>query len=104
MKYVGKLYRPWMEANSLLIQVTIGCSNNNCSFCDMYRDKPKFKIRPLEDIYKDLEEARRIYPYVTDFFLIDGNVMVIKAQHIISILQKIKALFPESRNISLFSH
>lgn len=103
MKYVGKLYRPWMEANSLLIQVTIGCSNNECSFCDMYRDKPQFKRRKLEDIYEDIEEARRTYPHVRDFFLIDGNVMVLKADHIIKTIQKIKELFPEVENIALYS-
>lgn len=73
MKYVGKLYRPWMEANSVLVQVTIGCSHNDCSFCDMYRDKPKFRIKRVEEVYRDLEEIRKAYPYVKDFFLIDGN-------------------------------
>ncbi|APD06967.1 hypothetical protein UJ101_01449 [Flavobacteriaceae bacterium UJ101] len=103
MEYVGKLYRPWMEANSLLIQATIGCSHNECSFCDMYRDKPKFRIRKLDAIYKDIEEARQLYPYVEDFFLIDGNVMVLRAEHIIKIIQKIKELFPEAKNIALYS-
>lgn len=103
MKYIGKLYRPWMEANSVLVQVTIGCSHNDCSFCDMYRDKPKFRIKRVDDVYKDLEEIRRTYPYVKDFFLIDGNVMVIKAKQIIQIISKIKELFPEVENISLYS-
>ncbi|WP_109829295.1 radical SAM protein [Reichenbachiella versicolor] len=103
MKYVGKLYRPWMEVNSLLIQITIGCSHNECSFCDMYSDKPKFKVRKLEDIYQDIEEARRINPYIENFFLVDGNVMVIKATHLIKVLAKIKELFPESKNIALYS-
>ncbi len=103
MNYVGKVYRPWMEANSLLIQVTLGCSHNDCSFCNMYRDKPKFRIRKLEDIFKDLEKVRKTYYSVKDFFLIDGNVMVIKAKHIIQIINKIKELFPESENISLYS-
>ena len=103
MKYVGKLYRPWMEASSFLIQVTLGCSNNECSFCDMYRDKPKFKRRDLKDIYADIEEAKRLYPDVKDFFLIDGNVMVLKAEHIIKIIEKIKESFPKVKNISLYS-
>ena len=55
MTYEGKVYRPWMEANSLLIQVSIGCSNNNCTFCDMFTDK-KFRRRSFEDISKDIEK------------------------------------------------
>lgn len=103
MDYVGKLYRPWMEANSVLIQTTIGCSNNNCSFCDMYRDKPQFRIRRLPDIYKHIEQAKTFYPNAEDFFLIDGNVMVIKTDHIIKTIEKIKQEFPKAKNIALYS-
>jgi len=102
MEYEGKIYRPWMEANSLLIQTTIGCSHNKCTFCDMFRDK-KFRARKLEDIYKDIEEARRTYKHVEEFFLIDGNVMVMKTEFIVSIIKKIKELFPSTRKISLYS-
>lgn len=103
INYVGKVYRPWMEANSVLIQCTIGCSNNKCSFCDMFRDKPRFQRRALEDVFKDIEEAKRMYGNVEDFFLIDGNVMVLRAEHIIKIIEKIKEVFPESKNIALYS-
>ncbi|WP_282035812.1 radical SAM protein [Saccharicrinis aurantiacus] len=102
MEYEGKIYRPWMEANSLLIQTTIGCSHNKCTFCDMFRDK-KFRARKLEDIYEDIEEARRTYKHVEEFFLIDGNVMVMKTEFIVSIIKKIKELFPSTRKISLYS-
>lgn len=102
MEYEGKIYRPWMEANSLLIQTTIGCSHNKCTFCDMFRDK-KFRARKLEDIYKDIEEAQRKYKHVDEFFLIDGNVMVMKTDFIVSIIKKIKEAFPLTRKISLYS-
>lgn len=60
MKYVGKVYRPWIEANSILIQTTLGCSINTCTFCSMFDDK-RFKVRPIEEVFLDIEEARRIY-------------------------------------------
>ena len=57
MKYVGTVYRPPSEAYSLIIQATIGCNHNRCTFCGSYRDK-KFAIRSIEEIREDLAEAR----------------------------------------------
>ncbi|WP_066633048.1 B12-binding domain-containing radical SAM protein [Labilibacter marinus] len=102
MEYEGKIYRPWPEASSFLIQTTYGCSHNKCTFCDMFREK-KFGIRKVEDIYQDIEEARRMYSHIESFFLIDGNVMAIKTDLILKVLQKIKATFPECNKISLYS-
>ncbi|WP_111707114.1 radical SAM protein [Lutibacter citreus] len=102
MNYEGKVYRPWTEANSLLIQVTIGCSNNNCTFCDMFTDK-KFRRRKIEDIYKDIEEARRMNPEVKSIFLIDGNVMVLKTEFLLQVVNKITETFPELERIALYS-
>ncbi|MDO6686339.1 MULTISPECIES: radical SAM protein [unclassified Agarivorans] len=102
MHYQGKIYRPWMEAESVLIQTTLGCSNNQCTFCTMFDDK-RFKVRELADIFLDIEEARVIYPRVKSIFLIDGNVMAIRTEMLVSILDKIKTTFPEIENISLYS-
>ncbi|MDO6761962.1 radical SAM protein [Agarivorans sp. 1_MG-2023] len=102
MHYQGKIYRPWMEAESVLIQTTLGCSNNQCTFCTMFDDK-RFKVRELADIFIDIEEARVIYPRVKSIFLIDGNVMAIRTEMLVSILDKIKTTFPEIENISLYS-
>ncbi|MGF1787447.1 radical SAM protein [Photobacterium swingsii] len=102
MHYEGKIYRPWIEAESVLIQTTLGCSNNQCTFCTMFDDK-RFKVRELEDIFLDIEEARLIYPHVKSIFLIDGNVMAIRTEMLIKILDKIKMTFPEIQNISLYS-
>ncbi|QIZ75802.1 radical SAM protein [Ferrimonas lipolytica] len=102
MHYQGKVYRPWMEADSVLIQTTLGCSNSQCTFCTMFDDK-RFKVRQLEDIFADIDQARRYYPQVRSIFLIDGNVMAIRTEMLIKILDKIKATFPEIQNISLYS-
>ncbi len=102
MRYEGKIYRPWIEADSQLIQVTLGCSINTCTFCNMFRDK-KFRRRPLEDIFADIESMRRFYRHVESIFLIDGNVMVLKTDFLLKIVEKIRATFPEIQNISLYS-
>ena len=57
MHYYGAVYRPPSEAYSLIVQCTLGCSHNKCAFCNMYKDK-KFSIRPVEEVLRDLAEAR----------------------------------------------
>lgn len=102
MRYEGKIYRPWIEADSQLLQVTTGCSNNNCTFCTMFKDK-KFRKRKIDDIFTDIEMLRGFYPNVESIFLIDGNVMVLKTEFLLKVVNRIKATFPEIKNISLYS-
>ncbi|MBY5946056.1 B12-binding domain-containing radical SAM protein [Photobacterium rosenbergii] len=102
MHYEGKIYRPWTEANSVLIQTTLGCSMNHCTFCNMFSDK-RFRIRDIDDIFQDIESARRFYPHVESIFLIDGNVMAARTDFLLKIFEKIKATFPECQKISLYS-
>ncbi len=102
MQYQGKIYRPWIEANSVLIQTTLGCSNNQCTFCTMFDDK-RFKVRDLEGIFADIDEARQRYAKVESIFLTDGNVMAIRTELLLQIIQKIRRTFPELQNLSLYS-
>lgn len=102
MRFEGKIYRPWMEANSQLLQVTIGCTNNDCTFCSMFRDK-KFKMRPLDDVLTDVDAMRANYPSVKSIFLVDGNVMVMPTKKLLAILNKIKSVYPMIENITLYS-
>lgn len=102
MHYEGKIYRPWMEANSLLIQTTLGCSNNQCTFCTMFDDK-RFSVRDIEDIFLDIEEARKLYSHVESIFLIDGNVMAMRTDNLLKVLDKVKTTFPELKNLALYS-
>ena len=102
MQYEGKVYRPWMEAESILIQTTIGCTINTCTFCSMFRDK-RFRVRDIEDIFADIEQARLSYPFVESIFLIDGDVMAIRSEILIKILNKITETFPEIKNIALYA-
>lgn len=102
MRFEGKVYRPWPEAESVLIQVTLGCSVNTCTFCNMFRDK-KFSIRELDDIFQDIEAARRYYRTVESMFLVDGNVLVIPTDKLLKILHKITDTFPEIQNIAMYA-
>lgn len=102
MYYEGKVYRPWIEANSLLIQITLGCTHNKCTFCDMFREK-KFHIRDINEIFADIDEARQIHPHIGSIFLIDGNVLALKTEFLTKILEKITTTFPECKQISLYA-
>ncbi len=102
MYYEGKVYRPWMEADSFLIHTTIGCTHNKCTFCDMFREK-RFRIRDREDIFKDIDDARRMLGRVRSIFLVDGNVLALKTDFFVKILSKITATFPECEKIALYA-
>jgi len=102
MNYEGKIYRPWPEAESVLIQTTLGCSNNKCTFCNMFRDK-RFRIRPLDEVCADIDELRRYYPVARSVFLIDGNVMAARTDYLLAVLEKVRATFPECEQIALYA-
>lgn len=102
MKYEGTVYRPPSEAYSLIVQVTIGCSHNKCSFCSMYKEK-KFRIREVSEIIADLEDARNQYRYVKRVFLADGDALVLKTEDLKKILIKIKELFPDCERVGVYA-
>ena len=102
MKYEGNIYRPPSEAYSVIIQVSIGCSHNQCTFCGMYKDKA-FRMRGLEEIFKDLSLARETYREVKKIFLADGNALTMPKGHLERILLEIKRLFPECERVSAYS-
>ncbi|MCM1990949.1 radical SAM protein [Oceanirhabdus seepicola] len=102
MKYEGVVYRPPSEARSLIIQVTIGCSHNKCTFCAMYKEK-KFKIKDINLIKEELREARNLYRSVRRIFLADGDAFILKTSELIEILLEIKDLFPECERVSSYA-
>ena len=75
IEYEGRVFRPPSEAYSLIVQVTIGCSHNKCTFCDMYKEK-RFRVRKLEEVKADFDEARRMYRRVGRIFLADGDALM----------------------------
>ena len=102
MHYEGDIYRPPSEAYSLLIQVTIGCAHNKCTFCNMYKAK-RFRVRQPEEILADLREARMIYRRVGRIFLCDGDAMCLATGKLLPILQAIRELFPECERVGIYA-
>ncbi|WP_010236538.1 radical SAM protein [Clostridium arbusti] len=102
MKYTGPVYRPPFEANSLLLQVTVGCSHNKCSFCTMYSNVP-FQIETMEQIEKDLLEARKIYPEVNRIFLVNADPFALSADKLKLIAKKINEILPEVETIAMYA-
>lgn len=102
MRYEGAVYRPPSEAYSLIIQATVGCSHNKCTFCNMYKAK-KFRMRSITEIVEDLEMARKSYRHIKRIFLADGDALALKTEYLKQILVKIKELFPECERIGIYS-
>ena len=87
MKYEGMIIRPPSEAYSLLLQVTVGCSHNKCTFCRAYKDK-KFRIKTFEEIEEDIIEAGR-YGAIEKVFLCDGDALIIPQKKLVPIMESI---------------
>jgi radical SAM superfamily enzyme YgiQ (UPF0313 family) len=103
LRYEGPIYRPPSEANSLLIQTTIGCPWNKCTFCMVYKNGPKFKIRSINEIKKDLLWAKKNYLFpVETIFFPSGNSIIIKTDDFVEILNYTKKLFPNIRRITIY--
>ena len=102
MRYEGTVYRPPSEANSLILQITLGCPHNGCAFCDMYRDR-RFRVRPLAEVLEDLETAHRTYgTNVRSIFLADGNSIILSNAKLLPILARATELFPDLERITSY--
>lgn len=101
IEYEGRVFRPPSEAHSLIVQVTIGCSHNKCTFCDMYREKC-FRIRRLDEVKRDFEAARQMYRNVDRIFLADGDALMCRAEHMAEILCYIREIFPECERVTSY--
>lgn len=101
MRYEGSVYRPPSEAYSLIIQVTIGCAHNKCTFCSMFKDK-RFRVRKLEEVLLDLDSARQHYKKVGRIFLADGDALVLKNRDLLVVLEHIAKLFPECERVGIY--
>lgn len=102
MRYVGAVYRPPSEAGSLIIQATLGCSHNKCTFCGSYLDK-RFGIRSIEEIREDLEEARYMGP-VERVFLADGDALCIPQKKLREIFRLVQEVLPSVQRIGIYAN
>ena len=102
MHYYGAVYRPPSEAYSLIVQCTLGCSHNKCAFCNMYKDK-KFSIRPVEEVLRDLAEARSYERRIERIFLADGDALILPMDYLLRVLDFIREYFPECTRVAAYA-
>lgn len=102
LHYVEPVYRPPSEANSLILQATIGCSNNSCIFCYMYRDK-QFRVKPWHRLEEEIELASRIAPFTRRIFLADGDAFVLPTKLLVRILDRLKESFPNLQRVASYA-
>jgi radical SAM superfamily enzyme YgiQ (UPF0313 family) len=102
--YDEPVFRPPSEADSLILQVTLGCSHNRCSFCSMYRVK-RFRTVALEEIERDLETALRAWGgHAPRVFLADGDAMCLSSTRLIEILDLVNAKLPRLQRIGIYAN
>ncbi len=102
IQYSEPLFRPPSEARSLILQTTIGCSWNNCSFCEMYTSK-KFRVRNESDVFQEIQRLSPYSDYIRKVFLADGNALVLSYDKMMRILNKLNNTFPKLSRISVYA-
>jgi radical SAM superfamily enzyme YgiQ (UPF0313 family) len=100
--YDYPLYRPPSEANSMIFQVTLGCSFNKCSFCNMYRTK-EYAERPWEEIKAEIDMAAKFYPDTKRVFLADGDAFNLSKDRMIQVLNYLYGKFPALERVSCYA-
>ena len=103
MHYEGMMIRPPSEANSILLQVTLGCSHNRCTFCGTFRDK-RFDIKKDDVIFEDIEFARQNCRRQNRLFICDGDAMIVPQKRLVKILKQIKKRLPWVERIGLYAN
>ncbi len=105
MDYVGHVIRPPSEAYSMIIQVTVGCSHNMCTFCGAYKDlEPKFWVKDWETVKKDIDEASSYRHQFKRAFLADGDVLILPTDDILKIMNYIKKKNPRIESINVYGN
>jgi radical SAM superfamily enzyme YgiQ (UPF0313 family) len=103
MRYQGPIYRPPSEADSLLIQATVGCPHNKCTFCTVYKKGPRYRPRSVADIVEDLREARRLYgDCFRSIFFPAGNSIAMPAEDLAGVLRRARELFPSLQRMTVY--
>ena len=103
MHYEGPIYRPPSEANSLLVQATIGCPHNRCTFCMVYKNGPRYRERPVADIIADLDQARTLHGSgIRTLFFPAGNTIAMQTDGLCRICAHAHQLFPHLERITVY--
>ncbi|MEN6351714.1 MAG: radical SAM protein [Syntrophomonas sp.] len=102
MRYEGNIYRPPSEARSYLLQCTVGCTHNQCTFCGMYKDK-KFRVRGLDEIKADIRMARLYYGDLEKVFLCDGDALALDTSDLLEILKELYNAFGSLHHVGVYA-
>jgi len=106
MGHIGHIFRPPSEAESLLLQVSLGCSHNKCTYCAMYDDPAqKFRVKPFSDVATDIEEATRYTErgvVIRRVFLCDGDALVLPTEHLVAVLSLLRDKIPTVRRVGIY--
>ena len=102
LNYDAPLYRPPSEAKSLIFQVTLGCSFNECSFCDMYRSK-EYSERSWEEVKGEIDMMSKMLPDTTKIFLADGDALNLDTEYMIQIVKYVHEKFPNLERVSCYA-
>lgn len=103
MHYEGNIIRPPSEADSILLQVTVGCSHNKCTFCGTYTGE-RFRIKSDEIIFEDIEYAAKYMKGARRLFICDGDALIIPQRRLVAILERINERLPWLERIGLYAN
>ncbi|NLN87237.1 MAG: radical SAM protein [Syntrophomonadaceae bacterium] len=102
MRYEGNVFRPPSEARSYILQCTVGCSHNRCTFCSMYKDK-KYRVRDLAEIMADIRLAGEYYGDLYKVFLADGDALAMPTSDLLEILAALYQTFPSLKHVGIYA-
>ena len=103
MTIIEPVIRPPAEAGSFLLQVTLGCSADHCSFCGAYKGKP-FRVKDTEEVFSDIGRHARRDPGTRRVFLMDGDALVLSNSKLVPILEKLEQSFPHLSRVSSYAN
>ncbi|MCJ7547227.1 MAG: radical SAM protein [Deltaproteobacteria bacterium] len=103
MKYEGIIIRPPSEAESLILQITVGCSHNRCTFCPTYKAK-RFRIKTFEEIKEDIDEAAQFGGSIERVFLADGDALIVPQPRLMEIMSYLKGKLPRLRRVGIYAN
>lgn len=98
----GPVFRPPSEAHSFILRVTIGCSHNRCTYCNMYREV-QFRVRSMAEVMVQIHQAARYKEQVRKIFLADGNALVLETKRLLEILSILRDTFPKLQRVSCYA-
>lgn len=104
MDYQGIIIRPPSEADSLILQVTIGCSHNKCTFCPTYKNV-KFQLKPWDIIFNDILEAKELYgEYIRRVFITDGDALILRQDFLLKLFDTLYKYFPKLQRVGIYGN